>query len=465
MRSLVWFRNDLRTTDHAALSAAASRGEVIACYCESTAQWREHDMGDMRLAFQLRTLHALAADLKKLNIPLRIVSAPSFADCPTALESLCRELDITHVDYIAEYPFNERRRDQQVSQRVRSVGVTVTEHVGDVVLPPGSLLTGDGRPYTVFSPFYKKWLPAAERNFTHSLSPPDKQAKSKVASDALPKSWDGVDVKLGKADWPAGEWVAIGRLQDFVDEFIQDYSQQRDIPAIDGTSRLSAHLAVGAISARQCAAGARRREVSAAAAAEGAGKWIAEIAWRDFYRHIVAQFDHVNFGANFRQDMHLPWRQAPDELAAWQVGETGYPIVDAAMRQLNATGWMHNRLRMVTAMFLTKHLLIDWREGERYFMRHLVDGDFASNNGGWQWSASTGTDAAPYFRIFNPATQGQRFDAGGEFTKRMVPQLRDVPPKQLFEREKYAPVRGYPEPIVKHAEARARALDFFKANL
>ena len=217
------------------------------------------------------------------------------------------------------------------------------------------------------------------------------------------------------------------------------------------------------MSPRQCLHGAWAAAAGDSKRSEGVDKWLSELAWRDFYRHIVAQFDHVNKGFGFRRETdQLPWRHAAEELAAWQAGETGYPLVDAAMRQLNKTGWMHNRLRMVAAMFLTKHLLIDWRQGERYFMQQLVDGDFASNNGGWQWSAATGTDAAPYFRIFNPATQGQRFDADGAFTKSWVPELADVPPKQLFEPQG---VKGYPEPIVAHREARERALAFFKANL
>ncbi len=195
-----------------------------------------------------------------------------------------------------------------------------------------------------------------------------------------------------------------------------------------------------------------------------ADAWINEIIWREFYRHVTALFPHVSQGHAFRRAYDaLPWRHAPTELAAWQAGETGYPLVDAGMRQLQQTGWMHNRLRMVTAMFLTKHLLIDWRRGERYFMQQLVDGDFASNNGGWQWSASTGTDAAPYFRVFNPTTQGQRFDPGGKFVRAMLPELREVPDRWLFEPHKADMTLDYPEPIVAHAFARQRAIDAFKA--
>ena len=191
--------------------------------------------------------------------------------------------------------------------------------------------------------------------------------------------------------------------------------------------------------------------------------WINELVWREFYRHVIAAFPHVSRGEAFRRETDaIRWRHAPEEFEAWQNGLTGYPFVDAAMRQLRDTGWMHNRLRMVTAMFLSKHLLIDWREGERHFMNNLVDGDFASNNGGWQWSASTGTDAAPYFRIFNPAAQGKKFDPGGVFTRRLVPELADVPDRYLFEPHASGLALDYPQPIVEHRFARERALAAFR---
>ena len=198
-------------------------------------------------------------------------------------------------------------------------------------------------------------------------------------------------------------------------------------------------------------------------AAEGADAWINELIWRDFYRHVIALFPHVSKGQAFRSEGdRIPWRHAPEEFAAWQTGHTGYPLVDAAMRQLSTTGWMHNRLRMVTAMFLSKHLLLDWRLGERHFMEQLIDGDFAANNGGWQWSASTGTDAAPYFRIFNPTTQGERFDPEARFVRRYVPELEALSAAQIYKRP-HALVAAYPAPIVEHRFARERALATFKA--
>ncbi len=473
LRNLVWFKNDLRVTDHPALSAAAGGGkaggqggaEVVACFCVSVQQWRSHGMGDWRLAFLLRSVHALQKSLQTLNIPLLLVDAPTFAEVPAALADLAGKLAVDQLHFVDEYPLDERRRDDAVAATLAADGISVVRHTADVLVKPGDVLSGQRTPLTVFTPFYRKWLAPAEAHCRSTCDAPQVQTLASVEQRPLPEAVDGVHMTLGADLWPAGEAAAAELLDEFVSSRLDHYGEARDVPSLPGTSRLSAHLAVGSVSPRQCMQAAQRQAIHEPDFAEGAQKWISELAWRDFYRHIAAAFDHVSFGYAFRREMdQLPWRQAPEELAAWQAGSTGYPFVDAAMRQLNATGWMHNRLRMVAAMFLTKHLLIDWREGERYFMSRLVDGDFASNNGGWQWSASTGTDAAPYFRIFNPASQGTRFDAAGVFTRHWLPELRDVPPKYLFEPSQ-AGVQGYPAPIVEHKFARERALAFFKANM
>ncbi len=471
MRQLVWFRNDLRVADHPALHSAVSRGVTLACYCICTAQWRSHDMGDRRLAFQNRALRALAESLAQRGIPLKILITPTFADIPKALLTLCREQQIGTVHFNDEYPLDERRRDTRVSDALLKAGIEVERYTADTVIKPGTLLTGSQTPYSVFSPFFRQWRARLHENLGTLLPPPPSQADTGIASDPIPTHWDDVAADLDAATWPAGEAPAQRLLDDFIAARVADYPSQRDLPAVAGTSGLSVHLAVGTLSVRTCVHAALALQASKPGAENGVEKWIAELGWRDFYRHIVALFDHVNYGYAFKRDYdRLHWRQAPDELAAWQRGETGYPLVDAGMRQLTQTGWMHNRVRMVTAMFLTKHLLIDWREGERFFMQQLVDGDFPANNGGWQWSASVGTDAAPYFRIFNPASQGERFDPTGAYVKRWVPELQDVPDRQLYK----APHRvqadlldagsHYPKPIVDHATARARALAFFRES-
>jgi len=263
--------------------------------------------------------------------------------------------------------------------------------------------------------------------------------------------------------------VARSQLQAFLLAHVADYGDQRDLPAKPGTSQLSAHLAIGTISAKQCVFAAQDAAQAEHQRAEGVDKWVSEMAWRDFYRHIVAQFDHVNFGCAFRRETDaLPWRDAPDELRAWQQGQTGYPLVDAAMRQLNDSGWMHNRLRMVSAMFLTKHLLIHWREGARWFWDTLVDADLANNSCGWQWVAGSGADASPYFRIFNPITQGKKFDAEGAYIRRWVPELAELPdkylncpweaPQAVLEQAGVTLGGTYPVAIVDHKAARESAL-------
>jgi deoxyribodipyrimidine photo-lyase len=268
--------------------------------------------------------------------------------------------------------------------------------------------------------------------------------------------------------FPAGERAARERLDRFIEERAPSYHRDRDVASEDATSRLSPYLAVGAISIRRClgaalaANGGRLRGGS-----KGIDAWIKELAWREFYRHVLVGFPRVSKHRAFRLETEaLAWRDDDEGFEAWCAGRTGVPIVDAGIRQLLATGWMHNRLRMVTAMFLTKNLLIDWRRGERFFNRHLIDADLASNNGGWQWSASTGTDAAPYFRIFNPWTQAKRYDPDGRFIRRWVEELADVPLDALHDPERLRGqlgASGYPSPIVDVAASRGRAIAAFRA--
>ncbi len=267
--------------------------------------------------------------------------------------------------------------------------------------------------------------------------------------------------------WPAGEPEAQRRLENFVQR-IGNYQRVRDMPAVNGTSLLSPYLAAGVISPRQCLAAALAANKGQIAGDDGVATWISELAWRDFYTHVLVGFPRVSKHRPFKlKTDQLNWRTDEPKFEAWKQGRTGYPIVDAGMRQLNQTGWMHNRLRMVTAMFLTKHLLIDWRWGEKYFMQHLIDGELAANNGGWQWSASTGTDSVPYFRIFNPFSQSKRFDPDGDFIKKLCPELSPIPPAALHDEKKFSAAIAkhgvdYPTYIVDYKQGRERALQAFK---
>jgi deoxyribodipyrimidine photo-lyase len=446
---LVWFRNDLRVADNPALhDACASSRIVLACFLISDTQWDTHDMGAVRRSFLGETLQALRKDLARLNIPLRVVRAPRFQDAPAALLDIAHDADVTDIHFNAEYPLDEQRRDERVAAACADRGIGCHVHHGDVMLPPGHVLKDDGSPYSVFTPFKRRWLTRLNPGDLDPLPVPEPRPAAPAAE--VPDPQDAIErlrTEPAAEDWPAGEQAAVRRLDAFIESKVEAYDARRDHPGAHATSGLSPYLAVGAISVRTCYRKTSGKDLDEDG---GASAWRNELIWREFYRHVTFLFPHISRGCAFNRDMDdLPWRSDPAALDAWKSGRTGYPLVDAGMRQLLETGFMHNRLRMVTAMFLTKHLLIDWREGERHFMQHLRDGDFPSNNGGWQWSASTGTDAAPYFRIFNPESQAKKFDPKSEFIRAFVPELSDGN-------------ADYPPPIVDHREARERALDFFK---
>ncbi|MCA9299062.1 MAG: hypothetical protein KDA28_08350, partial [Phycisphaerales bacterium] len=282
----------------------------------------------------------------------------------------------------------------------------------------------------------------------------------RVKATSLPPSIEGYDLDaIDPERWPAGEDEALRSLKSF-QRSIDDYGDARDRYAEDGTSRLSPHLAVGSISIRQCLHGAFDAGGTLGLGNSGADVWIKELLWREFYRHLIVAEPRLSKSASMKS-VDVRWREDEAGFEAWSTGRTGIPIVDAAMRQLLETSWMHNRLRMVVAMFLTKNLLIDWRRGERFFMEHLIDGDLASNNGGWQWAASTGADAAPYFRVFNPVSQSRRYDPDGTFLRRFLPELKDVddphdPADAARER------CGYPRAIVDLKATRTRAIEAFR---
>jgi len=464
--TLVWFRSDLRVQDNTALHQAARRGPVVAVFLSSVEQWRDHGHGANKIAFWHRGVAALGDELAKLNIPLLVREAPRFDDAPETLLRLARDLGAETLCFNREYPLNEWRRDQAVTTAADAHGITVHAYRDAVAFSPGELKTGKGDFYGVFTPFAKAWHKAIDGERLSVLDPPAPQATLDIGSDPMPAPGDIAAAAVEPSRWPAGEHEAAERLSRFLRQRARRYAEQRDFPAIDGTSELSPYLALGMLSYRQCLQAVMTLNDGHLADGDaGLTAWVNELVWREFYQHVVVGFPRVCRHRAFQRHTEaLAWRDAPNDFAAWCEGRTGYPIVDAAMRQLTTTGWMHNRLRMVTAMFLSKHLLIDWRRGEAFFLEHLVDGEFAANNGGWQWAASTGTDAAPYFRIFNPTTQSTRFDPDGDFLVQWLPALRDLPARQ-----RHAPSSdlltpaAYPAPIVEHRAARARALDAFKA--
>lgn len=479
MRPLVWFRSDLRVRDNASLHSACARATrgVVAVFTICPRQWHEdHEWGAMKAGFVLRCVAALSEALRQRNIALRLITTDRFDAVPRALLGLARRERCDALHFGDEYELNEARRDAAVEALFTEHGLGVHRACDAALYPPGSVLTGEGRVYTVFSPFKRackaRWK---EGDQPDALGLPKKQDAMVGEPDAVPELaelrlfGDGGDAATRPDLWKAGEVAASARLTAFIEHRLEGYKDGRDDYTTNATSTLSPHLAAGVVGVRQCVAAAleaNHGRIDSGSA--GAVSWMDELLWREFYKHLTAQLPRLSRGENMKREYDvLRWRDSEGDLAAWREARTGYPIVDAAMRQLLQTGWMHNRLRMVVAMFLTKELLIHWRRGESHFCRMLVDLDYASNNGGWQWSASTGADAAPYFRIMNPVTQSKRHDPDGAFIRRFVPELAGVEGEAIHEPWVLPALlrRGldYPEPIVDREVARARALAAFEA--
>ena len=469
MTQLLWLRSDLRVSDNTALAAAMAAGPTVALYLITPCQWLADDDAPCKVDFWLRNLVALSEQLHALNVPLLIREVDDWTAAPDALLRVCQQLGMQGVHCNDEYGVNEQHRDQAVAERLQGAGVSLRRHLDQLLFAPGTLRTQSGGYFKVFSQFRKACLARLSVSPPLCIPRPAAQPPLPIVSDPLPTAVAGFPPPTDylRALWPAGEAFAQRRLASFVEDDLEQYHQRRDLPAEPGTSQLSPYLAAGVISIRQCLHAAlcyNRGELDSGAS--GATTWINELLWREFYKHILVGYPRVSMHRAFRPETEaLPWRRAPYELEAWQQGRTGFPIIDAAMRQLRETGWMHNRLRMITAMFLSKNLLIDWREGERWFMRHLIDGDLAANNGGWQWSASTGTDSVPYFRLFNPTSQSQRFDPDGQFLRRWLPELQHLSSRDIHSPATHHNLFGvieYPTPIVDLGKSRARALDAFR---
>ena len=458
MRSVIWWiRRDLRLSDNQALAAALSEADVvIPVFILDPKLLTLTHASQNRIGFLFDGLRLLDSDLRQRGSSLVVRKG----DPLEVLHLLCRETGAAHIFAEADVSPYTRQRDGRIS---RELPLTLTP--GVTVHPVETLLKPAGIPYTVFTPFSRKWyslpipgrpLPAPQ-NFS---SPPP------LASLEVPDSQKSSSISIARV----GEVEAQKRLDAFIDYHIYAYSEARDRVDLDGTSGLSPYLRFGMMSARQAAWAAREADARAQdpASRQGIETWLNELIWREFYATILYFYPEVLRTAFRPKLRHIRWHEDNDGFTAWSEGRTGYPIVDAAMCQLNASGWMHNRARMITASFLVKDLLIDWRRGERYFMQHLLDEDPASKNGGWQWTAGTGTDAAPYFRIFNPVLQGKKFDPHGAFIRRWVPELSSIPddyihtPWAMPDDVQYQTGcrigKNYPAPIVDHATARQYAL-------
>ncbi|MDR3457665.1 MAG: deoxyribodipyrimidine photo-lyase [Verrucomicrobiae bacterium] len=458
-----WFRRDLRMSDNTALSEAGRRAEtVIPVFIFEDAFRTGPDVGAARLEFLLQSVHSLRKNLAELGHPLIIRCGNS----EKILPGLCQEVGAQAVFANKRHEPYAQRRDERITSALLNVGVGFELFKDAVIWEELEILNQSGKPYTVFTPYSKAWK-------TRPIPSPRsriKTLKSKIKSlpsDPLPADTAAVGHPLTQQIPPGGEHTALERLRKFMAGPVYSYGVNRNFPAVDGGSNLSPHLRAGTIGIRTILAALNQAKAQATPAqAASCEVFLNELIWREFYTQVLCNFPHVTRGAFRPEYDQLKWSDNAEHFAAWCAGRTGYPIVDAAMRCLNATGTMHNRLRMIVAMFLTKDLMINWQLGERYFMKQLVDGDLAANNGGWQWSAGTGTDAAPYFRIFNPTSQAEKCDETGEFVRRWLPELKDFPGgliHQPWENPLLLARSKYPDRIVRHEEQRDKCLAMFKA--
>lgn len=467
MINLVWFRSDLRIYDNPALFNAMSKGNTVAVYTLTNSQWDAHGLSLIKRRLVIDHLIELEEQLAKLNVPLIVIDCDLFSNIPSHLASVCRDLDVTTIYYNHEYEVNEKLCSNNVVKRLEELNIKSQGYDDQCIIAPSKILNGSRECYKVYSAFAKNWSNNVAELARPLYNKPEPQKALTTVSDIKCLKQYLIDVDV-KNCWPVGEEGAHDRLNDFIEQRVSDYHNTRDFPDLDATSQLSTYLALGVLTTRQCLQSlisfSKPNIELFEVIGEGEKCWLNELIWREFYRHILVAFPKVCKGKPFKDlTDNLPWKSNNKDFQAWCDGKTGVPIVDAAMRQLNTTGWMHNRLRMIVAMFLTKHLMIDWRLGEAYFYNKLADADLASNNGGWQWSASTGVDAVPYFRIFNPYRQAERFDPKGDFIRKYVKELCSIKGKAILQPNKeLASEYDYPHPIVDLKLAAEHTKSLFK---
>jgi deoxyribodipyrimidine photo-lyase len=464
---LFWHRRDLRLSDNVGLAQARQRSQqVVGMFCLDPGILKRDDVAAARVTYLIGCLAALQEQYAKAGSQLLILQAN-----PTqGIVDLARSLGAKAVFWNKDVEPYSRERDRSVAAALREQGIEVVAFWDQLLHEPKAVTTGAGNPYTVYGPFWRNWSSKPKSDPVESLqnviglSPTEQEAAKQAGAIALPSAKELGFVWTNALFLEPGEAAAKARLEEFCDRAIASYSDQRNFPANPGTSQLSAALKFGAIGIRTVWAATLEVQKHAGSneAQEGIRVWQQELAWREFYQHALYAFRELAEGPYRAPFQQFPWNNNLEHFQAWCDGRTGYPIVDAAMRQLNETGWMHNRCRMIVASFLTKDLIINWQWGEKYFMQRLIDGDLSANNGGWQWSASSGMDPKP-LRIFNPASQAQKFDPDAEYIRHWLPELKNVDTKslisgQLSDRDR----ANYHAPIVDHSQQQRRFKELYQ---
>ncbi|MFY2506789.1 deoxyribodipyrimidine photo-lyase [Vibrio pectenicida] len=464
---LVWLRRDLRADDNTALIEALSHGQPVVCiYIATPETWKDHGLAPIQADLIFRRLQQLSQELAALNIELLYDEVPQFSDSASRVADVAKSLNADTVFVNREHEVNECQRDDGLASQLAAYHIGFQCCEDKCIFAPGTIVNKQGSYFKVFTPFKNAYLvKLGQQSFEVKKTQKGKPGplpdvvRSLLFNQDSPFSYPRKDSKVWKVDSSS----IIAELREFDAQHVDQYASDRDFPSISGTSRLSPYLAIGALSVRQCMA--RLMYGQTLPLSQGRAVWQSELIWREFYQHLIHFETKLSKGRCFLNwGERLTWHNDSQWIEAWKMGQTGYPIVDAAMRQLNNTGWMHNRLRMIVASFLIKDLHIDWRIGESYFINNLIDGDFAANNGGWQWCASTGCDGQPYFRIFNPITQGERFDPSGTFIRCWLPELTDIPDTYIHKPWAWPDVRNvsYPDPIVDHKVEREVTLRLYK---
>jgi deoxyribodipyrimidine photo-lyase len=439
---MMWFRRDLRLADNPALLDACDADAVLPLFVIDPALWGP--AGVSRRWYLCESLRSLDASLRRRHAGLSVVRGDPVRQVVLA----AKQVGASRVHVAADYGPYGHQRDEEVEQALADADIELVRTGSPYAVAPGRVRNGSGKPYQVFTPFSRGWSEHGWRAPVDAPTGASWIALDKTVEIPSPRLPDGLELP------EAGEVAARRKWQAYVDDGLADYDGTRDRPDLDATSRISVHLKWGEIHPRTMLADLEGRS------GKGAQSYRRELAFREFYADVLFQRPESARDYLHQEFARMPYDEPGDQLDAWQRGRTGFPIVDAGMRQLRATGWMHNRVRMIVASFLVKDLHVEWQHGARHFLHWLVDGDLASNQHGWQWTAGCGTDAAPYFRVFNPTTQGQKFDPDGTYVRRWVPELADLEGKRTHE-PWTAPggtPKGYPEPIVDHKEERAEAL-------